>query len=144
MLDISKKDRVVYIFYSGRTFKTGLTVTASIYDDTDTLITGSPFTLTEIGTTGLYGTSFTPTALGNYKIVIFESSTKIAATTIKVTDYDVESIGEDLESALSLLATLQSTLDTNQTSNQTSFTTIISKIDSLASGTATTKGGYIA
>lgn len=138
MLNISRKDQAVYVFYASRTFTSGLTITANIYNGINVLVTGSPFTLTEIGTLGLYGTSFTPADTGTYKILVLEGTTKIASATIKVTESDIESVAEDVTSILDLventtfgLAALKTLMDTYQTANQTDLTNIETKVDTI-------------
>ena len=104
MLTLSKKGNAVYILYAAKKFESGKTVTAKVWNAANTAISGSPFTLTEISTnTGLYGVSFTPTVIGEYKIQILEGGIEQAAASIKVTDYDIESIGGDVTSIKSLL-----------------------------------------
>lgn len=92
MLTLSQKNKAVYMLYQGRNKASSLTVTANVYDDANAQITGSPFTLTEINSLGLYSTTFTPSVIGNYKIIISESSVPISVASIKITDYDIESV----------------------------------------------------
>jgi len=104
MLSLSKKDNAVYILYAAISFNTTKTVTAKIWDDTNTQIVGSPISLSQIPTnTGLYGASFTPTTVGEYKIEILENGSVKAAAGIKVTEYDIESIGGDVVSIKTIL-----------------------------------------
>jgi len=104
MLTLSKKNNAVYILYAAKKFESGKTVTAKVWNAANTAISGSPFTLSEISAnTGLYGTSFTPSAVGEYKIQILEAGAEQAAASIKVTDYDIESVGGEVTSIKSLL-----------------------------------------
>lgn len=109
MLNISKNNQAVYILYSERTFASGKTITAKVYNDSDVEISGSPFTLLEIDNKGIYGTSFTPTTIGQYKIVVLEGTTKMSAASIKISTYDIESVGGDTTSILSMLSDMEGT-----------------------------------
>lgn len=165
MLNISKQDQAVYLLYSGRTFSTGLAVTANVYDGSNNLLAGSPFSLTEIGATGMYGVSFTPTTAGFYKVAVLEGTTKMSSASIKITDYDIESVGEDVATALELLQNatyglnalhtdLQSgvlsleshlsTQDSNLTSGVLSLDTHISEVESKIDTLSSNVGGYVA
>lgn len=103
MLTLSKSNQAVYVLYAAKNFGTGKTVTMNVYNGSNTEISGSPFTLTEIGTTGLYGASFTPTATGEFKIIVHEGSSKQASASIKITNYDIESVGGDVTSVKTIL-----------------------------------------
>lgn len=96
MLNLSKSGQNVYILYGAKNYGNGETVVANIYDGSNSLVSGSPFTLSEIGSTGLYGNSFSPSATGEYKIKVTEGSNDRAHASIKVTDYDIESVGGDV------------------------------------------------
>jgi hypothetical protein len=103
MLNLSKKNNAVYILYASKNYTSSVTVTANVYDDTNTLYGSSPYTLLEISTTGMYGITFTPTTTGNFKVEVLESTTKMASASIKITDNDIESVAGDVTSVLSLL-----------------------------------------
>lgn len=99
MLNLSKNGNSVYILYGARNYASGKTVTAEIRDNANNTIVGSPFTLTEIAAnTGLYGTTFTPTANGEYKIKITQGAKDRAHASIKITNHDIESVGGDVVS----------------------------------------------
>lgn len=100
MLILSKNNKAIYILYGAKNYASSRTVTADIYDNSNTLFQSpSPsVTLTEIGSTGLYGASFTPTTNGEWKIIITENSTERAHASIKITDHDIETVGADVVS----------------------------------------------
>jgi hypothetical protein len=103
MLNISQKNKAIYLLYSERSFASGITITARVYDNTNVQISGSPFTLVELAGLGLYGITFTPTVSGDYKVLVYEGTTKMSSAFIKVTDYDIESVGTDTTSILTIL-----------------------------------------
>lgn len=103
MLNISRNNNQVYLLYGARNYATGISVSAEVYDNSNNQISGSPITLNEIGTTGLYGAYFTPTTNGDYKIIVFEAAVKMATSGIKVADNDIESNGTNIVSIKSLV-----------------------------------------
>lgn len=99
MLDVARKDNGVYILYSARNWASGRTVTYDVYDNSNTqTVTGA--TLTEIGTTGTYGGSFTPTTVGDYKVVLFDNGVTRASSYVQIAEDDIESIGAKLDTLL--------------------------------------------
>lgn len=120
MLNLSKSGNAVYVLYAAKNFKTGKTVTIDVRNGADTLVvTGG--SVPEIGTTGLYGTSFTPATTGDFKVLIYENASKVAAASLKVTSHDIESVGGDVASIKALvegangLAAIKTVVDGNAT-----------------------------
>jgi len=120
MLNLSKSGNAVYVLYAAKNFQSGKTVTIDVRNGADTLVvTGG--SVPEIGTTGLYGTSFTPATTGDFKVLIYENAGKVAAASLKVTAYDIESVGGDVASIKSLvegangLAAIKTVVDGNAT-----------------------------
>jgi len=103
MLSISKKNNSVFTMFASRNFLSGKTVTMTVYDDSNSVLAGSPFTLSEIGSSGMYGTSFIPTTNGEYKVKVFEDSVSKAVANIKIADYDIVSVGGDVTTIKTIL-----------------------------------------
>jgi len=101
MLNISKNGQSLYILYGSKNYGSGRTVTAEVRNGSNATITGSPFTLTEIASTGLYGVSITPsvsTPPEEFKIKITEDSTARAHASVKITEHDIDSVGGNVVS----------------------------------------------
>lgn len=120
MLNISKSGSAVYVLYAAKNFVSGKTITLDVRNGSDTLtVTGG--SVPEIGSTGLYGTSFTPATTGEFKVLIYENSNKQAAASIKITAHDIESVGGDVTSIKALvegangLAAIKGVVDANAT-----------------------------
>lgn len=120
MLNLSKSGNAVYVLYAAKNFQSGKTITIDVRNGADTLVvTGG--SVPEIGSTGLYGTSFTPATTGEFKVLIYENGTKKAAASLKSTSYDIESVGGDVTSIKSLvegasgLVAIKGVVDANAT-----------------------------
>jgi len=103
MLNLSRNGQAVYMLYGSKNYGNGSTVLAYVYDNANSQISGSPFTLSEIASTGLYGNTFTPSTTGEYKIQITEDGTERAHASIKITTDDIESVGSNVTSIKSIL-----------------------------------------
>lgn len=93
MISFSRKDDAFNVVYHSSNFDSGLTITMDVIDNTDSSISGSPFTMSEIGSTGLYSASFTPVTIGTFKIIVEEEGIKRAASTVEVMNYSLDSLG---------------------------------------------------
>lgn len=93
MIQFSKKGTSVNVVYSSANFDPGQTVTADVMDSTHSAVLGSPFTMVEIGSTGIYTTSFTPSLNGTYIVLVSEAGEKRATSTIEIMDYSIDEIG---------------------------------------------------
>lgn len=120
MLNLSKSGNAIYVLYAAKNFISGKTITIDVRNGADSLtVTGG--TVPEIGSTGLYGTTFTPATTGDFKVLIYETGSKVAAASVKVTAYDIESVGGDVTSIKSLvegasgLAAIKGVVDANAT-----------------------------
>lgn len=105
MLNLSKSGQTVYILYGAKNYTSSLTIVAEVYNPSNAQIAASPITLSEIGTTGLYGGTFTPAAgsEGEYKIKIQEGSQYRAHASIKITEHDIVSVGGEVTSILDIV-----------------------------------------
>jgi len=120
MLNISRKDRQIFVLYGAVNFDTNETITIDVYNSSDVLVENG-LVLNEIGTEGLYGAYFTPATTGDYKIIVYESAIKTGTASIYISDYDVESNGSGIVSINSLLEDSTyglSALQTNQIDSQ--------------------------
>lgn len=102
MLNLSRNGRSIYILYGSSNYITGHTVVAEIYDEAN-VKNSSNVTLSEIGTTGLYGGSFTPDAVGEWKVKIKDNVLYKAHASITITEHDEVSIGGDVVSIKNIL-----------------------------------------
>ena len=120
MLNLSKSGNSVYVLYAAKNFHSGKTVTIDVRNGSDSLVvTGG--SMPEIGSTGLYGTTFTPATTGEFKVIVYENASKVAAASMKSTSYDIESVGGDVTSIKSLvegssgLVAIKGVVDANAT-----------------------------
>ena len=97
MLNLSKQGNAIYVLYGSKNYTTGRTVVAEIYDEANVKDV-TDVTLTEIASTGLYGSTYTPDTLGHWKIKIKEGSQYRAHAYINMASDDIVSVGGEVTS----------------------------------------------
>lgn len=148
MAKIWYKDKVMKVAYDTQGTQTGLTdLLATVYNPANTEITGSPFTMTEIGTTGVYNASFTPDTVWEYTVLVSSALSSPAISNKAGTLQVLEDImgatynaaTDSLEAIRDLGDTMDGKLDTINT-NVNDIETLANTIDGKADTIVTTTG----
>lgn len=91
-----KTDEVIEVFYQAPNALSGKIIQMQVYDETHAAM-GVPLTLAEIGATGRYYGTFTPTAEGNWAVTIqVDNGTGKVIKHYPVVGHNVDSIGDSL------------------------------------------------
>lgn len=93
MIQFARVTEGIEVVHRGTDFNSALTCVMRVYDGSDVEISGSPFSMSAIGTSGLYKSVFTPTTAGTFKVTVSENGVPKAASSTLVGAYSLESLG---------------------------------------------------
>lgn len=95
MLSFAKKNKQVHVVYHSVDFISGRSdIICTVIDENNIQVLGSPFTMIEINFLGIYEAVFNPLSEGTFKIIISETDIRVAANTVEITKYDMDSLGQ--------------------------------------------------
>lgn len=100
MLNASKIGNSVHVTYHSQNFQSGVVCTVEVLDPTNVAVAGSPFTMVEIPSTGVYQANFTPSMLGVYNIIVQEAGNSKAHTQIQIQNSDIDSVAAAISGIL--------------------------------------------
>ncbi len=89
----------INVYYQAAGAATGQTIAMDVYDETQSLVTGSSVAaMTEIGSTGRYRESFTPDAEGDWFLTMYDSANNTGKVVkhYEIVGHDVDSIGDEV------------------------------------------------
>lgn len=132
---VFKIGRAIKVMYQAADAQTGLTIQMDVYDETQSLVSGSSVSaMPEIGNTGRYRATFTPDAQGDWHVQIFNSADNSGRVTriYDIGGSDVDSIGDVVGQIKAQTDALPGT-PASQSDVDAVQAAIINEIDQLAS-----------
>ena len=136
---VYKVGKAIKVYYQAAGAATGKTIAMDVYDETQSLVTGSSVAaMPEIDSTGRYRSSFVPDAEGDWFVTMFDS-VGITGKVVKhyeIVGHDVDSVGDSVDlvkSSTDALPADPASQGDVETAISSSETTIIAEIDDLES-----------